>query len=218
MNPPHTYPKSPNFSLVLVLLFPICLLSCAAPKTHTIFLQYRQPEAHTSVSSLTVGLAPFQDLRSSPKSLGERIRPDGKTEPIVLGTPAPYEDLTLIVRRYLQDHGIRVVDLLSWTPDPQTLGELPEEIQVAILGKIDDLEVHAESTIVKTMVQYRVLLSAHMGIKEKGEVITRKIEVSPRTTLLGFRAEEIEKELNDALAEAVNRLFEGLLIEKPQAQ
>jgi hypothetical protein len=200
------------------MLLALGFLSCAGPKTHTVYLQYQDVNKEQISSPLTVGLLPFQDLRPSPQSLGERSRSDGQVEPIHLGTPYPSEELTLILRRSLKDRNIQVVDLQNWIPDPNGLRDLPEPVQAAILGRIDDLSVRANSSVLKTQVSYRVVLTAHIGLKERGEVITRTIEVSPKKTLLAFRSQDIERDLNEALTEALNRLFEGILYEAPQGQ
>jgi hypothetical protein len=198
-------------SLVVVSCLLTGLFSCSTPGTHTVFLQYHQPAEERDFSSLTVGLAPVEDPRRSPLTVGRRIRPDGREEAILLGTPAPSEDLLLIMRRYLEHYKIHVVDLLAWSPDPRNLKDLPEEVQLAVLGRIDALDVQAESTLLKTSVQYRVVLTAFIGFRQRGEVVTRTIEVSPKKTFLGFRLQDIENDLNEALREALALLFEGIL-------
>lgn len=189
----------------------LLLASCGGSGMQIVYLQFRPTGQYASAQALTVGVAPFQDTRSTPQIIGKRIRVDGSPETIMLGSPTPGKDLTLMVVRYLEARGVKVVDLPSWKPEPDSLRDLPRDVKVAVTGRIEALEVQADSTLFRTTVRYRVRLSASLGTVDKGEVLTRSIEISPQKTSLQFDVRDVEDELNGAILEALERLFEGVL-------
>ncbi|MCG6917354.1 MAG: hypothetical protein LJE89_07390, partial [Deltaproteobacteria bacterium] len=73
------------------------------------------------------------------------------------------------------------------------------------------LEVKAQSSTFKTTLQYRVKLSAKLGFKAQGKVVTKDIEVRPEESVIGFDRQEVEETLNEAVASALNRLVEAAL-------
>ncbi len=186
------------------------LVSCSGSGMHIVYLQFRPTLESATPQALTVGVATFQDNRSTPQIIGKRIRMDGSPETIMLGSPTTGKDLSLMVVRYLEAKGMKVVDLASWSGDPETLKELPSDIKVAVTGRIEALEVQSDSTLFRTTTRYKVRLSASIGLVAKNEVLNRSIEISPQRTTLQFDVRDLEDQLNRAILEALGRLFEGV--------
>ena len=191
-------------------LMALSFLGCATPSRYTLHLGPAPEEEKGPKTSLTIGLLPFEDSRPSPQFLGKLIDSDGQEVDIVLDSPSPAEDVTYILRRALRARGIRTVELQYWTPDPEHLKDLPEDVDVAFAGRIDALAVNAESALLNTKVKYRVRLSAKVGFKKEGVVITQSAEVLPEERLLRFNPPRIEEPLNDAVTEALNRLLKTI--------
>jgi len=187
------------------------LASCSGSGVQIVYLQFRPTGEYATPQALTVGVAPFQDNRSTPQILGKRVRVDGSPETIMLGSPTTGKDLSLMVVRYLEARGMRVVDLRSWSGEPETLKDLPKDVKVAVTGRIEALEVHSDSTLFRTTTRYRVRLSSSIGLVDKNEVLTRSIELSPQKTTFQFDLRDLEEEFNRAVLEALERLFEGVL-------
>lgn len=187
------------------------LASCSGSGMQILYLQFRPTGEYATPQGLTVGVAPFQDTRSAPQILGKRVRPDGSPETIMLGSPTTGKDLSLMVVRYLEARGMKVVDLRSWSGDPETLKDLPKDVKVAVTGRIEALEVQCDSTLFRTTTRYRVRLSSSIGLVDKNEVLTRSIEISPQKTTFQFDIRDLEEELNRAILEALGRLFEGVI-------
>jgi hypothetical protein len=154
---------------------------------------------------------PFEDGRVSSEKLGARILRDGTEQPIRLKSSSASEDVTYIMRSSLKARNIPVVALATWDPAPQNLKDLPPEVDVAVAGTIETLEVEAQSSMVKTTLRYRVKLSAKLGLKDQGKVVTKTIEVRPEETVVRFERQEVERTLNEAVASALNRLIEAAL-------
>jgi len=196
-------------------LMVLSFLGCATPSHYTLRLGPSPEEEKGPKTSLTIGVLPFEDSRPSPQFLGKLIDSGGQEVDIVLDSPSPAGDVTYILRRALRARGIRVVEFQYWTPDPEHLKDLPEDVDVAFAGRIDALAVNAESGLVNTKVKYRVRLSAKLGFRKDGVVITQSADVLPEETLLRFNPPRIEETLNDAVAEALNRLLKTIAAPSP---
>jgi hypothetical protein len=196
--------------LIVILLG--SLASCAKHKTYWLHLR-PLPQGQKGVTTkLTIGVLPFEDGRASTQKLGARVLSDGREEPIRLETSSVSEDVTHILRRSLMARNIAVVALSNWDPAPQNLKDLPPEVDIAIAGKIETLQVEAQSSLLKTTLRYRVKLSAKLGLKAQGKVVTKTIEVRPEETVMSFDRQKVEETLNEAVASAVNRLIEAALV------
>ncbi len=196
--------------LALGVIF-LGLVSCGGSGVQMVYLQFRPTGEYATAQAITVGVAPFQDARSTPQILGKRIRVDGSPETIMLGSPTTGKDLGLMVVRFLEARGMKVVDLRSWSGEPEALKELPKDLKAVVTGRIEAMEVNSDSSLFRTTTRYRVRLSASIGLVEKNEVLTRSIEISPQKTTLQFDVRDLEEELNRTVMEALGRLFEGVL-------
>ena len=195
--------------LVVILL--TSLVSCAQHKTYWLHLRPHAEGEQGVTTKLTIGVLPFEDGRVSTEKLGVRVLGNGREEPIRLESSSAAEDLTHILRRSLEARNISVVTISSWDPAPQNLKDLPPEVDIAIAGRIEALEVEAQSSTFKTTLRYRVKLSAKLGLKAQGKVVTKTIEVSPEDTVVLFERQKVEETLNEAVASALNRLVEAAL-------
>ena len=195
--------------LVVILL--TSLVSCAQHKTYWLHLRPHAEGEQGVTTKLTIGVLPFEDGRISTEKLGVRVLGNGREEPIRLESSSAAEDLTHILRRSLKARNIPVVTISSWDPTPQNLKDLPPEVDIAIAGRIEALEVEAQSSTFKTTLRYRVKLSAKLGLKAQGKVVTETIEVRPEETVVRFERQKVEETLNEAVASALNRLVEAAL-------
>ena len=169
-----------------------------------------------AAAPLTIGVVPFVDDRPNPQVLGKRVLSNGQEEPILLQSPSPSEDVTYILRRSLKARGIQVVELSDWEPAPKNLKDLPEDVDIAITGRIEALEVEAHSSVFETSISYRVQLSAHLGLKNQGKVLTKSVKVLPEETILRFKPQKLEDTLNEALAEGLGLLVETAISSSSQ--
>ena len=203
--------KYRNIYLLLTLIFALSLVSCAASKTHWLHLRADSTVQKTPATTLTIGVLPFQDNRPPSARVGERILSNGKEEPIRLKSPYPTRDVTSIFLQLLKARNIQTVNLTEWEPAPGNLKDLPEEVDIAIAGYVDALELKATSYTFKTEIRYLVKLSAKVGFKEQGKVLSKTVEDRPEESVLRFKREEVEKTLNEALTSALGRLIDAAI-------
>ena len=203
--------KTKAIYTLLMMIFLASVVSCAQHKTYWLHLRPHPEGEQGPTTKLTIGVLPFEDGRVSTQKLGARVLRDGREEPIRLESSSASEDLTNILLRSLKVRNIPVVTISAWDPAPQNLKDLPPEVDIAIAGRIEALEVEAESSTFKTTLRYRVKLSAKLGLKAQGKVVTKNIEVRPEETVILFERQKVEENLNEAVASALNRLVEAAL-------
>jgi hypothetical protein len=198
------------YTFLMVILL-ASVVTCAKHKTYWLHLRPHPEGEQGPTTKLTIGVLPFEDGRVSTQKLGARVLRDGREEPIRLESSSASEDLTHILRRSLKARNIPVVTISTWDPAPHNLKDLPPEVDIAIAGRIEALEVEAQSSTLKTTLRYRVKLSAKLGLKAQGKVVTKNIEVRPEETVMLFERQKVEETLNEAVASALNRLVEAAL-------
>ncbi len=84
-------------------------------------------------------------------------------------------------------------------------------MDIAIVGYVDALEVRASSYTFKTEIRYLVKLSAKVGFKAQGKVLSKTVEDRPEQSVMRFRREEVEKTLSEALTSALGRLIDAAI-------
>ena len=200
-----------NIYMFLVLIFALSLVSCASSKTYWLNLRADSIVQKTPTTKLTIGVLPFQDNRSPSARVGQRVLSNGKEEPIRLKSSYPTQDITSIFLQLLKARNIRTVELTGWEAAPGNLKDLPEEVDIVITGFVDDLEMKASSYTFKTEIRYLVKLSAKVGFKAQGRVLTKTVEDRPEESVVRFKRQEVEKTLNEALTSALGRLIDATI-------
>jgi hypothetical protein len=180
-----------NIYMFLSLIFALSLVSCAASKTYWLNLRADSTVQKSPTTKLTIGVVPFQDNRPPSARIGQRVLSNGKEEPIRLKSSFPTQDITSIFLQLLKD--------------------LPEEVDIAIAGYVDALEVKASSHTFKTEIRYLVKLSAKVGFKAQGRVSTKTVEGRPEESVVRFNHQEVEKSLNETLTSALGRLIDATI-------
>jgi hypothetical protein len=179
-----------NIYMFLSLIFALSLVSCAASKTYWLNLRADSTVQKSPTTKLTIGVVPFQDNRPPSARIGQRVLSNGKEEPIRLKSSFPTQDITSIFLQLLK---------------------LPEEVDIAIAGYVDALEVKASSHTFKTEIRYLVKLSAKVGFKAQGRVSTKTVEGRPEESVVRFNHQEVEKSLNETLTSALGRLIDATI-------
>ena len=196
-----------NICILLPLILMLSLAGCGASKTYWLYLRPAPTTQGGGATNLTIGVLPFEDNRPNKEKLGKRLLSNGKEEPIRLRSSSPMQDITSILLRLLEERDIRTVELKSWEPAPENLKDLPEGVDIALAGKVEALEVEAKSSTFKTEIRYLVKLSAKLGYKGQGKVVTKAVEDRPEESVVRFKRQDVEKTLNESLSSALERLI-----------
>ena len=193
--------------IFLALLITLSLSSCTASQTYWLHLRPDFTPQKSSTSKLTIGVLPFEDNRPTSQRVGQRVLSNGKEEPIRLKSSSPSQDITSILLQLLKARDIRTVELTDWEPAAANLKKLPEEVDIAMAGYLEALEVEAKSSTFKTEIRYLVKLSAKLGFKEQGKLVTRTVEARPEESVISFNRQAVEQTLNETLSSALERLI-----------
>lgn len=196
-----------GFCFLLALIFALSFVSCGASKTYWLRLRPDITPQKGHTGELTIGVLPFQDNRPPSQRVGQRVLSNGKEEPIRLKSSTPAQDITSILLQLLKARGIRAVELTGWEPVPANLKNLPEEVDVAMAGYLESLEVEAKSSTFKTEIRYLVKLGAKLGFKAQGKIVTRTVEARPEESVMSFSRQKVENTLNETLSSALERLI-----------
>jgi hypothetical protein len=200
-----------NIYLILTLIFALSLVSCGSSKTYWLNLRADPIVQKSPTTKLTIGVVPFQDNRPPSARVGQRVLTNGKEEPIRLKSSYPAQDITSIFRQLLKARNIQTVELTGWEPTPGNLKAFPQEVDIAITGYVDALEVRASSYTFKTEIRYLVKLTAKIGFKAQGKVLTKTVEGRPEESVVRFKRQEVEKTLNETLTSALGRLIDATI-------
>jgi hypothetical protein len=200
-----------NIYIILTLIFALSPVSCASSETYWLNLRADSVVQKSPTTKLIIGVVPFQDNRPPSARVGQRVLTNGKEEPIRLKSSYPAQDITSIFRQLLKARNIPTVELTGWEPTPGNLKAFPEEVDIAIAGYLDALEVKASSYTFKTEIRYLVKLSAQVGFKAQGKVLTKTVEGRPEESVVRFKRQEVEKTLNEALTSALGRLIDATI-------
>ena len=200
-----------NICILPLLILMLSLAGCSASKTYWLFLRAAPTTQGGGATKLTIGVLPFEDNRPNKEKLGKRLLSSGKEEPIRLRSSSPMQDITSILLQLLEKRDIRTVELKSWEPAPENLKDLPEGVDIALAGKVEALEVQAKSSTFKTEIRYLVKLSAKLGYKGQGKVVTKAVEDRPEESVVRFKRQDVEKALNESLSSALERLIDAAI-------
>ena len=203
--------KCRSIYIFLTLILALGLVSCASSVTHWLNLRADATVQKSPTTKVTIGVLPFKDNRSPSARIGQRVLGSGKEEPIRLKSSSPTQDITSILHQLLKARDIRTVELTGWEPAPGNLKDLPAEVDIAIAGSVDALEVRATSSTFKTEIRYLVKLSAQVGLKAQGKILTKTVEDRPEESVVRFKREAVEKTLNEALTSALGRLIDATI-------
>lgn len=199
-----------------ILIF-LCIVSsffsCSSVSLYTLNVKYTPPEsAVTKVdackySILTVAM--FNDLRTvEDKALiGNVVFSDGSKIPILPKYLKPVDAVTFGIREYLSVAGYTVSsESPAWDLQDNTINK--EWGTVLVGGTIDRFEVTCYKEGIKKRYQTKVKLTVVFADVKKSRVFyTIKVETNPSLIHVRFSEEMLEKQINEALSDAIERVF-----------
>ena len=200
-----------NICILLPLILMMSFAGCGSSKTYWLYLRPAPTTQGGGATKLTIGVLPFEDNRPNKEKLGKRFLSNGKEEPIRLRSSSPMQDITSILLLLLQERNIRTVELKNWEAAPENLQNLPEGVDIVLAGKVEALAVEAKSSTFRTEVRYLVKLSAKLGYKGQGKMVTKAVEDRPEESVVRFKRQDVEKTLNDSLSSALERLIDAAI-------
>ena len=187
------------------------LHGCAGNRTYLIDLRYIG-EKETPLSSLMVGVCPFEDLRekAQPGEIGLRHRRGAKVDFLKAEAMSVSESVTRAVKDYFSQRGYKVTDYTTWNKGIQGFSGAPKAISLVVGGNIDSFMVEAHSGLAITETTYKVKLVAFIGQVPQKKVSITTAESTPKTKGMDFDIVDVREKLNATLTEVIRNLFKDV--------
>jgi hypothetical protein len=201
--------------LLLVSCLVMFLGSCAPPGLYSIDLLYISPEK-TSLSdeklkNLSITVAQFNDVRpvKDKRIIGNVFKPDSVKIPILPKHHMPADVVTRAVKHYLNSMGYSVSNHMPpWNLSDDTIENGWGDIVIG--GSIHEFELTCLKEMPIRKYKARVKLSVVFAdVAKKKTKFKVNVESSPSLEHIRFTEGKMTEVMNDALAAAINRIFEN---------
>lgn len=155
--------------------------------------------------SLRVAVGPFEDRRNDQRSLGVRTHLWGGISYFDVQGSKPADAVAQALTDYLTAKGWRVVK-------PGNNGDT----DVAIAGKLEEFFIHAKSRVGFTEITTRTKLAIHATNQADGSVVRMILNGSGAEDVFWFDREDVQKLVNDVLADSFSKLIQDTTVENKQ--
>jgi uncharacterized lipoprotein YajG len=189
--------------------------ACARPGLYSVDLLYISPEktsvADKKTKNLSITVAQFNDVRTvkDKRIIGKVVKSDGTRIPILPKHRMPSDAVTRAVRHYLNGEGYRVSSRTPvWNLSDDTIEDGWGTIVIG--GNIHEFELICLKEMPIREYKARVKLSVVFAdVAKKKMKLKVNVESSPSLEHIRFTEGKMTEVINDALAAAINRIFEN---------
>lgn len=197
------------------MVFVLALLAGCTPLLYSVDMKYVPTRTFSKTPGvagpIVVTVAAFQDRRKIEDKMliGRVIKADGKRIPVLPKYVKPSNAVTAPVKEFFRLAGYRVAtESPAW--DLQESGINKEWGAILVGGSIDELDITCQDSLTITKYTAKVKLTIYFADTLKGKIfhkVTTESSVSLDHIL--FSEERMEQQLNAALSDAVEKMFEG---------
>jgi len=200
---------------IFVLALCLMMLAGCAPSLYSIDMKYVpsrvMPKAEGTGEVITVTVAAFEDLRKIEDRMliGWVIKPDGRRIPVLPKFVTPSKAVTSPLKDFLARAGYRISpESPAWDLREETIRR--EGGAVLVGGSIDELEVICEDGLTLKKYAAKARITVLFAGVQTGRVFY-KVTTQSSVTLehVLFSEERIEQQINAALSDAIEKIFEG---------
>jgi hypothetical protein len=193
-------------------------LAGCAPSLYSIDMKYTpqgaKPQGDLQKTPVTVAM--FIDGRNikDPLRIGTVYKTDGGAIPVFPRYASPTDAVTAAVGNVLGRSGYKVsAGKPVWDLNEQSLRS--DWGRIVIGGRIEEMEVVCRDTLPVKKYRSKVRLALFLADAEKGRILYRATaESSSSLDHVLFSEDRLESQINTALSDAVEKLFEGKAIER----
>jgi len=193
---------------LLVLLLIIFAVDCVEAKTYSLSLRYQPMKEFSSLKQKlgsTLGIAPFEDERQEKSYIGVHTP--------LTGLPTHFESIPMPLEKALQEYlsdalsrlGVKVVSISNWDGTPESLKNIDTDSVLTI--EIKKFWTEGVGSLFRTNIKTTVQLVIHLGVKNKGEVFTRNVDVEKEITVPRSTPERVEAIINQILTDIFDTYF-----------
>lgn len=191
-------------SLILLVLIPT---ACAPPATYVVDLAYipgLKERPPTKIEDIHIAVIPFEDDRTDKNIIGTRRRIFGQVDKFAAHPSPVTASVTQALVSALKVQGYQT-EVLQRGTAVESIKDSPP--QIVLSGRIEELMAEAQSkpgyTDIKAIIRLRVKF---YKVEEKASnTITEQSQSEIRDPI--FTPSTLQKAINEALTEAINRLI-----------
>ena len=205
--------KAKVIVLLMILSLIAVIAGCGGSRTYLIDVRYvpatEAPAASEVEKKGVVGVCTFEDVRKEKvkDTIGIRQRRGNQVDFVKVAGASVSDSVTRAVKDYFSHRGFQVTDCKGWDQTAEGLDRLPQDISVAVGGKIESFMVEAKAGIATTEIQYRVKVAASIGYPAERRVVIRTMDSTPQVKKITFKPEELQATMNETLTEVIRNLF-----------
>ncbi|MBN2515570.1 MAG: hypothetical protein JXC33_05990 [Deltaproteobacteria bacterium] len=201
--------------LLMIFCLAMFLGACAPPGLYSVDLLYISPEktslADENVKNLSITVTQFNDMRTvdDKRIIGKVVKSDGMKIPILPKHHMPADAVTRAVKHYLNSKGYHVSNRMpGWNLGDDSIENGWGDIVIG--GNIYEFELICLKEMPIRKYMARVKLSVVFADVAKKKIkFTVNVESSPSLEHVRFTEGKMTEVMNDALAAAINRIFEN---------
>jgi hypothetical protein len=203
-----------RLGFVIAALAFVTIWGCA-PALYSVDMKYvpTKPisEMKGSEKKIKITVAAFEDLRtiSDTTVIGRVIKPDGQNIPVLPKFVRPPTAVASALKDIFLKAGYQVAaDTPRWDLKEESIRK--EWGPILIGGSIDELEVICEDKVTITKYRAKAKITVFIANTETGKVFY-KVSTHSSVSLehLLFSEERLEEQINTALSDALEKIFEG---------
>jgi hypothetical protein len=196
------------------VVFAATLLVGCAPGMYSVDMKYvparSSPKAKGVTQPTALTVAAFQDVRKIKDNMmiGRVIKSNGKQIPVLPKFVTPSKAVTEPIKGFLRQAGYRVATASPvWDLQESSINQGWGPILVG--GSIDDLDIVCQESLTMKYTA-KVKLTVYFADTLKGKIFhTVTTDSSASFEHVLFSEERLEKQINAALSDAIEKMFEG---------
>ncbi|HPL62261.1 MAG TPA: hypothetical protein PK587_00720 [Syntrophales bacterium] len=208
--------KKKRAAAAVLLAAGLVVLNACAPSLYSIDMRYTPQGAKPSGERKTaVTVATFIDGRNlkDPLRIGTVYKTDGQGVPVYPRLMSPTDAVTAAAGKVLGRSGYNVSARKPvWDLNEHSLSS--DWGKIVIGGRIEEMDVVCRDTLPIKKYRAKVRLTLFLADAEKGRILYRAAaESSTSLDHVLFSEDRLESQINTALSDAVEKLFEGKAID-----
>ncbi|MCX5831717.1 MAG: hypothetical protein NT140_07490 [Deltaproteobacteria bacterium] len=203
-----------GYQMWCVVIVAIMLVGCA-PALYSVDMKYVPtrsfPKTQGVTQPIALTVAAFQDARKIADNMliGRVIKPNGEQIRVLPKFVKPSQAVTEPIKEFFRQAGYRVAtESPAW--DLQEAGINKGWGPIIVGGSIDELDVVCQNSLTVTKYQAKVKLTIYFADTVTGKIFhTFTADSSTSLDHVLFSEEMLAKQINTALAGAIEKFFEG---------
>ncbi len=193
----------------------VMLLVGCAPAMYSVNMKYvptgNFPKAKVVAQPIALTVAAFEDKRKIEDNvvIGRVFGASGKQVPVLPKAVTPSRAVTEPIREFFRQAGYRVsAESPAWDLNESSINKGWGPILVG--GSIDDLEIVCRDSLTITKYTAKVKITVVFADALKGKIF-HKVTTESNASLehVLFSEERLEQQINIALSNAIEKIFEG---------